>query len=122
MEGKKNLPLGIDHRLMTFPQNVECFQGLCEMKTLQELNIFRNKLCGDLPWCLANLTSLLLLNISSNDFSGNIAASPLINLTSLEYLALSNNGLQVPISLLSFFNPSKLKLLESLDNKLVAKE
>ncbi|XP_052198789.1 receptor-like protein 56 [Diospyros lotus] len=97
-------------------------EGLCEMKTLQELNIFGNKLWGDLPWCLANLTSLRLLDISSNDFSGNIAASPLINLTSLEYLALSNNGLQVPISLRSFFNHSKLKLLESLDNKLVAEE
>ncbi|KAH7843683.1 hypothetical protein Vadar_019515 [Vaccinium darrowii] len=106
--------------------------GLCELKTLRELDISRTGLIRDqktttgfgvtLPWCLANLTSLQLLDITSNQFTGNIAQSPLINLTSLEYLAISNNDFQIPISFKSFFNHSKLKFIESLNNPLLEEE
>ncbi|KAH7841934.1 hypothetical protein Vadar_021517 [Vaccinium darrowii] len=108
------------------------FQGLCELKNLQELDISGAKLIwdqkttsrfgGTLPWCLANLTSLRLLDITSSQFTGNIARSPLINLTSLEYLAISNNDFEIPISFKSFFNHSKLKFIESLNNTLLEEE
>jgi len=41
------------------------------------------------------------------------------NLTTLKYLALSNNQFEFPVSFKSFLNHSKLKFLESLNNKLV---
>ncbi|KAH7860500.1 hypothetical protein Vadar_014111 [Vaccinium darrowii] len=94
-------------------------EGLCELKTLRELDVTRTGFGGSLPWCLVNLTSLQLLDITSNHFNGNIARSPLINLTSLEYLAISNNDFEIPISFKSFFNHSKLMLVESLNNKLL---
>ncbi|KAH7847008.1 hypothetical protein Vadar_020706 [Vaccinium darrowii] len=106
--------------------------GLCELKTLRELDISGAGLMSDhktttgfgdtLPWCLANLTSLQLLDIASNRFTGNIARSPLINLTSLEYLAISNNDFEIPISFKSFFNHSKLMFIESLNNTLLEEE
>ncbi|KAH7845679.1 hypothetical protein Vadar_004783 [Vaccinium darrowii] len=106
--------------------------GLCELKTLRELDILEagfiwdqkttSRFGGTLPWCLANLTSLRLLDITSNQFTGNIARSPLINLTSLEYLAISNNDFEIPISFKSFFNHSKLKFIESLNNTLLEEE
>ncbi|KAH7847029.1 hypothetical protein Vadar_021072 [Vaccinium darrowii] len=106
--------------------------GLCELKTLREVDISSvwflddqkttTGFGGTLPWCLVNLTSLQLLDITSNYFTGNIARSPLINLTSLEYLAISNNDFEIPISFKSFFNHSKLKFIESLNNTLLEEE
>ncbi|KAH7841935.1 hypothetical protein Vadar_023694 [Vaccinium darrowii] len=106
--------------------------GLCELKTLRELDISgagliwdqktTSRFGGTLPWCLANLTSLQLLDIASNQFTGNIAQSPLINLTSLEYLAISNNDFEIPISFKSFFNHSKLKFIVSLNNTLLEED
>ncbi|XP_059654839.1 cuscuta receptor 1-like [Cornus florida] len=95
------------------------FPGLCELKNLQELDLQDNKIEGDLPRCMENLTSLRLLDLSFNHFTGNIASSPLIHLTSLEYLALSHNYFKIPISFRSFFNHSKLKVIDSLNNELV---
>ncbi|XP_052198851.1 receptor-like protein 9a isoform X2 [Diospyros lotus] len=97
-------------------------QGLCELKTLQEIDLSYNGLRGHLPWCLANLTSLRFLDIFGNQFSGNIALSPLPNLISLEYLRLSSNNFLVPISFKSFYNLSKLTMLESVDNKFLEEE
>ncbi|KAA8519761.1 hypothetical protein F0562_014017 [Nyssa sinensis] len=94
-------------------------QCLCELRNLQELNLYDNMLEGNLPRCLENLTSLRYLDVSSNHFTGNIALSPLTKLTSLEYLALSYNLFQISISFGSFFNHSNLKVIESLDNKVV---
>ncbi|KAE9462824.1 hypothetical protein C3L33_05268, partial [Rhododendron williamsianum] len=98
-------------------------EGLCELKKLRELDIRGTSFGDTLPWCLANLTSLRLLDITDNHFTGNIAQSPLINLTSLEYLAISNNhDFEVPISFKSFFNHSKLVFIESLNNTLLEEE
>ncbi|XP_052176143.1 receptor-like protein 56 [Diospyros lotus] len=91
-------------------------QGLCELKTLQEIDLSHIGLGGQLPWCLANLTSLKFLDISNNQFTGNIALSPLANLMSLEYLILSYNNFLVPMSFKSYYNLSKLIVLESVDN------
>jgi hypothetical protein len=65
---------------------------LCALKKLQELDLamiiyFE----GILPPCLHNMTSLRLLDISSNRFGGNLSSSVIASLTSLEYLDLSYN-------------------------------
>ncbi|XP_052198698.1 receptor-like protein 56 isoform X4 [Diospyros lotus] len=97
-------------------------QGLCELKTLQEIDLNSNGLRGHLPWCLGNLTSLRFLDISRNQLTGNIALSPLANIISLEYLMLSNNKFLVPISFKSYYNLSKLMVLESVNNILLKEE
>ncbi|KAG5564267.1 hypothetical protein RHGRI_000462 [Rhododendron griersonianum] len=103
-------------------KRIPSIEGLCELKKLRELDVTQSDFGETLPWCLANLTSLRLLDLTSNHFFGNIARSPLINLTSLEYLAISNNDFEVPISFKSFFNHSKLVFIESLNNMLLEEE
>ncbi|KAG8639382.1 hypothetical protein MANES_14G136800v8, partial [Manihot esculenta] len=84
------------------------------------LDISYNDLSGNLPLCLANLTSLRRLYLSFNHFIGNISSSPLRDLINLEYLSVSGNLFQIPISLSPFFNHSKFKYMESRDNKIFA--
>ncbi|XP_037495190.1 receptor-like protein 56 [Jatropha curcas] len=48
-------------------------RGLCELKYLQQLDLSGNQFNGSLPWCLANLTSLKLLDLSYNNFIGDVA-------------------------------------------------
>ncbi|XP_059637849.1 receptor-like protein 13 [Cornus florida] len=96
--------------------------GLCALEYLQQLDLHRNEIRGELPQCMANLTSLRLLDLSSNHLTGNIASSPLVHLTSLVYLALSRNYFEIPITFGSFFNHSKLKVINSLNNKFVVEE
>ncbi|XP_059635892.1 receptor-like protein 15 [Cornus florida] len=125
LEGAQNLNSleVLDMSYNEFDNNIWSAQGLCELRSLQELDLMSNRLEGPLPGCLANLTSLRLLDISSNRFTGNInKSSPLVHLTSLEYLALSRNDFQVPISFSPFFNHSKLKFIESLHNELLEDE
>ncbi|XP_019184108.1 PREDICTED: receptor-like protein 12 isoform X1 [Ipomoea nil] len=94
-------------------------QGWCELKNLQELSLSSNELEGVLPPCLGNLTTLRLIDFSSNQFSGNIAVSPLSRLTSLEYLAISYNHFQLPISFESFSNHSNLKVILASNNEAI---
>ncbi|KAI5593536.1 hypothetical protein BDE02_03G020300 [Populus trichocarpa] len=94
-------------------------QGWCELKNMKHLDLSRNNLGGSLPDCLGNLSSLQLLDISENHFTGNIASSPLTNLKSLEFLSLSNNPFEVPISMKPFMNHSSLKFFSSENNRLV---
>ncbi|XP_058180429.1 cuscuta receptor 1-like [Rhododendron vialii] len=103
-------------------KRIPSIEGLCELKKLRELDVTWSDFGGTLPSCLANLTSLRLLDLTSNHFTGNIARSPLIYLTSLEYLAISDNDFEVPISFMSFFNHSKLEFIESLNNMLLEEE
>ncbi|GLT90600.1 hypothetical protein SLE2022_085230 [Rubroshorea leprosula] len=94
-------------------------QGWCDLKNLEEMDLSGNELVGILPSCLANLTSLRLLDISQNLFTGNVASSPLINLLLLRYLSISTNKFQVPDSFKSFANHSNLKVFFSDFNQLV---
>ncbi|OMO61692.1 hypothetical protein COLO4_33363 [Corchorus olitorius] len=116
-------------------------QGLCEFTHLQELDVSDNNLTGDLPECLSNLTSLEILGLSRNQFSGNISVlqsltslqsvdlssnqffgdiSALESLTSLQYLRLSNNHFQIPSSLGPLFNLSQLKSFHADNNTFYA--
>eukprot|EP00257_Ricinus_communis_P028215 XP_025015629.1 receptor-like protein 13 [Ricinus communis] len=95
-------------------------QGLCELKHLECLDISFNSLSGNLPWCLANLTSLQQLVLSWNHFNGNISLSPLSSLTSIYDLKLSHNMFQISISLNPFVNLSKLTHFSGWSNIIYA--
>nr|XP_034912840.1 receptor like protein 21-like isoform X2 [Populus alba] len=88
-------------------------QGLCGLKNLKQLFLSENNLEGLLPDCFRNLSSLQLLDVSRNQFTGNIASSPLSNLISLELILLSNNHFKVPISMEPFMNHSSLRLFDN---------
>ncbi|KAB5514766.1 hypothetical protein DKX38_028672 [Salix brachista] len=66
-------------------------QGLCDLNHLQELDIISNDLSGFLPPCLANLTSLQQLYLSSNHLKIPMSLSPLYNLSKLKDFYGSNN-------------------------------
>jgi Leucine-rich repeat (LRR) protein len=93
--------------------------GWCELKNLKQLDLSGNNLGGSLPDCLGNLSSLQLLDVSKNQFTGNIVSGPLTNLKSLEFLSLSNNLFEVPISMKPFMNHSSLKFFCNENNRLV---
>ncbi|XP_052298176.1 receptor-like protein 13 isoform X7 [Citrus sinensis] len=95
-------------------------QGLCSLVHLQELRMADNDLRGCLPWCLANMTSLRILDVSFNQLTGSISSSPLVHLTSIEQLTLSDNHFQIPISLEPLFNHSRLKIFYADNNELNA--
>ncbi|MCD7456969.1 hypothetical protein HAX54_033736 [Datura stramonium] len=94
-------------------------QGLCDLKYLEELSLGFNNFHGNLPPCLGNLTLLRVIDLSQNQFTGNIASSPLSSLLSLEYLLLKDNNFEIPISFESFANHSNLKYVIPDDNSLV---
>jgi Leucine-rich repeat (LRR) protein len=89
------------------------------LKNLKQLDLSGNNLGGSLPDCLRNLSSLQLLDVSENHFTGNIVSGPLTNLISLKFLSLSNNLFEVPISMKAFMNHSSLKFFSSENNRLV---
>ncbi|KAH9751201.1 Receptor-like protein 1 [Citrus sinensis] len=66
------------------------------------------------------MTSLRILDVSSNQLTGSISSSPLVHLTSIEELMLSNNHFQIPISLEPLFNHSRLKIFYADNNELNA--
>ncbi|OMP01415.1 hypothetical protein COLO4_11886 [Corchorus olitorius] len=69
------------------------FTGLCELKSLEELDLsFNYDLQGTLPPCLNNLTSLKVLDLSVNQFNGTISCDLLS--TSLQELILSTNSFE----------------------------
>ncbi|CAA3014515.1 LRR receptor-like serine threonine- kinase GSO1 [Olea europaea subsp. europaea] len=94
-------------------------RGWCELKNLQELNLSWNECEGILPSCVANMTSLRLIDLSHNKLTGNIASSPLSKLTSLEYLSISSNNFKVPISFKTFFNHSNFKFIFLENNEII---
>ncbi|XP_034912838.1 cuscuta receptor 1 isoform X2 [Populus alba] len=126
-----SLPLNFLHNIGVLPalkvlSASECdlndilpVQGMCGLKNLKQLFLSENNLKGSLPNCFRNLSSLQLLDVSRNQFTGNIASSPLTNLISLELILLSNNHFKVPISMKPFMNHSSLRFFSSDNNILV---
>ncbi|PPR90714.1 hypothetical protein GOBAR_AA29969 [Gossypium barbadense] len=99
--------------------SINIIEGWCDLRKLKVLDISENALEGELPSCLANLSSLYHLDISGNQFIGNGASIALANLTLLRFVSLSRNLFEVPYFFMSFANHSHLKILSSNQNKLV---
>ena len=93
---------------------------LCALKKLEEFDLGGNNFEGIIPPCLTNLTSLRLLDISHNQFNGNLSSSLIADLTFLEYIDLSYNLFEGLFSFSLFGNLSKLKVIQILsdNNKL----
>ncbi|KAK8571687.1 hypothetical protein V6N12_027762 [Hibiscus sabdariffa] len=92
-------------------------KGCCDLKNLEVLDLSSNAFEGMLPNYLGNLNSLRELDVSDNQFSGNL--TPLANLTSLRYLSLSRNHLQIPMSLEPLVDLPNLEFLYGDENKMV---
>ncbi|CAH8361696.1 unnamed protein product [Eruca vesicaria subsp. sativa] len=85
--------------------------GICEMKNMQELDLSHNKLEGQFPLCLTDLTRLRVLDLSSNQLIGKVPSS-LGNLRSLKYLSLLDNNFEGFFSLGSLANLSELRVFK----------
>ncbi|XP_031106324.1 receptor-like protein 14 [Ipomoea triloba] len=84
----------------------------CKLRNLEELDLSLNYgLDGVLPPCFANLTSLRLLDLSTNNFKGESS-----NLRSLEYIRLGDNHFESKFSFSLLASHSKVKLVEILNN------
>ncbi|KAI3804010.1 hypothetical protein L1987_32178 [Smallanthus sonchifolius] len=88
---------------------------ICEVKSLQLLDLSSNKMSGTLPPCLRNLqNSLLVLDLKRNNFYG-----PMMNMCTLGSLLktidLSDNGFTGQVSK-SLANCSYLEFLSLADN------
>ncbi|XP_039165928.1 receptor-like protein 9b [Eucalyptus grandis] len=92
-------------------------KGLCNLIKLEELDLSINKITGGLPMCWRNMTSIRVLFLEDNEFTDNVASSPLTSLTSLELLSISGNYFDIPLSLGPLANYSRLKVLLLDDNK-----
>ncbi|GAY52940.1 hypothetical protein CUMW_145820 [Citrus unshiu] len=91
-------------------------QGLCRLVHLQELYISGNDLRGSLPWCLVNMTSLQVLDASSNQLTGNISPG-LCELVLLRELYIDNNDLRGSLPL-CLANLTSLRVLDVSYNQL----
>ncbi|XP_058076468.1 receptor-like protein EIX1 [Magnolia sinica] len=86
----KNLKhLSLQDCMLTGPIPAAHLRGL---SSLEELDLSRNQLNGNIPAALGGLSSLLYLSLDGNQLNGNIPAS-LGGLSSLEKLILSGNQL-----------------------------
>lgn len=93
---------------------------LCKLNKLEELNLYENLFEGILPPCLNNMTSLRLLDISNNQFVGNISSNLIAIPTSIGCIDLSYNLFEGLFSFSLFANHSKLEaiILVSENSKL----
>ncbi|KAL4273006.1 hypothetical protein GQ457_13G030250 [Hibiscus cannabinus] len=87
-------------------------KGCCD---LQVLDLSENAFEGMLPQCLENLTSLRELDVSHNQFSGNLIL--LANLPFLRSISLAQNHFQIPMSILAHFPNLETLLID--ENKMV---
>ncbi|XP_071723232.1 cuscuta receptor 1-like [Rutidosis leptorrhynchoides] len=93
-------------------------KGLCRLRRLEVLDLSNNDLVGNLPKCLSNLTYLRTLDLSYNQFTEDLAESPIISLTSIQELSLLENNFKIPISLGPFFNFTGLKIFRGDNNSI----
>ncbi|KAF5938359.1 hypothetical protein HYC85_022618 [Camellia sinensis] len=92
-----------------------CELSTCELSNLQELDLSENGFNGMLPSCLEDLTSIQILDLSFNQFIGNLTSSPLSNLTTLEYLILSYNHFESQSHLFHFVTIQSLRLSDQIE-------
>ncbi|KAG6683297.1 hypothetical protein I3842_12G005800 [Carya illinoinensis] len=91
-------------------------QEFCALKKLEVLDLSYNHFEGILPPCINNMTSLVVLDISNNQFNGNASSSYVEAIgTSLEYIDFSDNQFVGIFSFNLFANYSKLEVLKFND-------
>ncbi|KAF5442091.1 hypothetical protein F2P56_037032, partial [Juglans regia] len=87
-------------------------QEFCTLKKLEVLDLSDNYFEGILSPCLNNMTSLVVLDISGNQFNGNASSSYVeASGISLEYIDFSYNQFVGIFSFNLFANYSKLEVL-----------
>ncbi|XP_078180403.1 cuscuta receptor 1-like [Carex rostrata] len=86
-------------------------EGLCQLKNLAELDLSNNNFSGNLSLCMGNLSSLKLVDLSDNHLEINFPSSIFERLVSLRYLSLSGNQLEGTLSMRLFFNHTNLEFL-----------
>ena len=87
------------------------FSGLCELKRLEVLDISLNQFEGILPPCLNNLTSLRILNLHGNLFTGSISPYLISSPKSLQFIDFSDNDFKGSFLFSSIFNHSKFEVI-----------
>jgi Leucine-rich repeat (LRR) protein len=84
---------------------------LCKLNKLEELDLHGNLFEGILPPCLNNMASFKFLDISRNQFVGNISSNLIAIPTSIRYIDLSYNLFKGLFSFSLFANHSKLEAI-----------
>ena len=84
---------------------------MCKLNKLEEFDLDYNDFEGILPPCLKNLTSLQLLDLSRNRFTGNISSSWIASLTSLKYIDFGYNQFEGLFPFSSFSNHTMLEVV-----------
>ncbi|XP_031401140.1 receptor-like protein 14 [Punica granatum] len=92
------------------------FQGLCQLKGLEELDASYNEFVSSIPPCIQNMTSLYAIDLHRNHFGGNISSSLFANLKSLQDVSLSGNAFEGSFSLAALTNNSRLEVFDLANN------
>ncbi|KAJ4967024.1 hypothetical protein NE237_018873 [Protea cynaroides] len=90
----------------------QAIQALCGMNWLQELYLQGNNFEGIFPPCLQNLASLRILDMSGNQFKGNIPSSFIPSLSSLSHILLGYNDFEGTFTFKTIANHSKLEVID----------
>ncbi|KAG8058144.1 hypothetical protein GUJ93_ZPchr0002g26135 [Zizania palustris] len=86
--------------------------SICQLKRLKELHLNNNKMYGSVPSTLANCTSLIIVDLKSNNFSGDLTNVNFSNLPNLKTLDLLRNNFsgKFPESIYSCSSLTALRL------------
>lgn len=80
------------------------------------MDLSYNSIGGGIDPCLGGITSLTSLDLSNNQFQGDILSTTLSNLSRIEEIDISNNKLDGALSFSMFANLSKLNFLDLSNN------
>ncbi|WCJ40495.1 receptor like protein 14 [Euphorbia peplus] len=106
------LPASLEQLSLSFNEFNGSLTGLCGLQKLEQIFMSNSNLGGSLPACINNLTSLKYIDLSFNQFTGQISSSWLSSLTSLIYIDLSGNLFEGSLSFSVFANHSNLEFIQ----------